>query len=80
MKKRKMIYFGLTLIALIGILGLTYAAFTYQQTGGNSQLVLGDIYMHYQENNALSIQDAMPGSDYSNYFEFTITGKNTYAK
>ena len=80
MKNRKMVYLGLTLIALIGILGLTYAVLSFNQTGGNSQLVLGDIYMHYNETNQLVLSDAMPSSTYdaTKYFEFTINGKNTY--
>ena len=70
---------------IIGVLvltfSITYAVFMYQQTGiNNHQLVLGDIYMYYEEVNALNLEGAMPGDDYSKYFEFKISGKNTYTK
>ncbi|MBQ8472641.1 MAG: hypothetical protein IJ501_03980 [Bacilli bacterium] len=69
-----------TLILLLTFT-IAYAVFAYRQTGvNNQQLVLGDIYMHYQENNAISMSGALPGDEYTEYFEFTISGKNTYTK
>ena len=70
---------------IIGVLvltfSITYAIFVYRQTGINNQsLVLGDIYMYYEESNGIDLQGAMPGDDYSEYFEFKISGKNTYTK
>ena len=52
-------------------LGLTYAAFTYNKTGETSELVLGDIWMKYTENNQLTLSDAMP-MDISNYTVYKV--------
>ena len=75
-KKRIIILSSIILGVLILTLGITFAL-TYVKTGSNQSLVLGDIYMHYNETKALTIEDAMPGAPYSNYFEFIIKGKNT---
>ena len=82
MKEKKVLIIGVVItVILLFTVGITYAAFNYNRTGtNNSQLVVGDIYMHYNEINELIISDAMPQSTYdeNNYFEFTITGKNTH--
>ena len=70
---------------LVVTLGITYAVvLVYDGVEGveNSQLVLGDIYMHYNETNQLTLENAMPslGPDESKYFEFTVSGKNTYTE
>ena len=82
MKKRnKTLIISIVLATLlIMILGITYASLNYTQTSTNQQLVLGDIWMKYTEFNGISLENSMPGDDYTNYFEFTIDGKNTYAK
>ena len=80
MKNKKKIILLILIIALVGILGITYAIFDHRQTGTtNEQLIAGDIYMHYLENNTLIIQNAMPRSSYDSnvYFEFSVDGKNT---
>ena len=56
--------------------GLTYAAFTYNRTGETSELVLGDIYMKYTENNQLTLSDAMPTSFKLNTLE--LPSVNSY--
>ena len=71
------------LITLItGILltstGITYSIFLISKTSKNSNLVVGDIYMHYNETNQISLSNVMPSNTYTNdYFEFIIDGKNT---
>ena len=74
----------LTLITgiLITTIGITYSIFTTSKTSKNSSLVVGDIYMHYNETNELKIENAMPSDtfDETKYFEFTIDGKNTYTE
>ncbi|MBQ8472950.1 MAG: hypothetical protein IJ501_05550 [Bacilli bacterium] len=79
-KKTKTLILSIVVtLVLLLTFTITYAAFSYMQTGtNNQQLVLGDIYMHYQEVNAIGIEGALPGDDYSEYFEFKISGKNTY--
>ena len=82
--KNKKIIILVTLITgiLITTIGITYSIFTTSKTSKNSSLVVGDIYMHYNETNELKIENAMPSDTYdeTKYFEFTIDGKNTYDK
>ena len=81
MNKNKKIFLiiSIALVSIILLVGVTYAL-NYIQTGNNQQLILGDIWMKYEEKSGLTIEDAVPGSNYSNYFEFTISGTNTYTK
>ncbi len=80
--KKQLIVIGIITVLLIGILGFTYALFSYNKTGLNQQLVTGDIYMHYKESNTLSLNNALPSNTYdpNTYFEFTVDGKNTNTK
>ena len=83
MKNKKKIILGSILGIFIGlVISTTYAIFSYTRTGGNNQLIAGDIYMHYNETNTLTIENALPSNTYdpTKYFEFTIKGKNTNTK
>lgn len=86
MKKNKTVILAAFIaILLIVVVGVAYASFTYSNMSSNSQLVVGDIYMHYKESNAINLSGIMPGGEYNigdadSYFEFTISGKNTYTK
>ncbi len=62
MKERKVLIIGIIMaVVLLFSLGITYAFFNYTRTGtNNSQLIVGDIYMHYNETNELTITNAMP--------------------
>ena len=84
MKDKKVLIIGVIItVILVFTVGVTYAFYSYNRTGtNNSQLVVGDIYMHFNESNELTITNAMPQSTYdtNNYFEFTIDGKNTYTE
>ena len=63
---------------LLTSIGITYSIFSISKTSKNSNLVVGDIYMHYNETNQISLSNVMPSDTYTNdYFEFTIDGKNT---
>ena len=64
MKERKILIIGIIMaVVLLFSLGITYAIFNYVRTGtNNSQLIVGDIYMHYNETNELTITNAMPYS------------------
>ena len=80
MKKSKKII--MLIILITGILltstGITYSIFSISKTSKNSNLVVGDIYMHYNETNQISLSNVMPSDTYTNdYFEFTVDGKNT---
>ena len=81
--KRKIIL-GSIIGVLIGtLISVSYAFFTFSKTSNNnSQLVVGDIYMRYKESTTtINIQDMMPRSTKpSEYFEFTVEGKNTYTE
>ncbi|MCI5701566.1 MAG: DUF6273 domain-containing protein [Erysipelotrichaceae bacterium] len=85
MKNNKKLIITLTIVGVLLVsLGTTYALLIgwSSRISKNSSLVVGDIYMHYNEGNKqISITDAMPSNTYSNdYFEFTIDGKNTSNK
>ena len=64
MKRKKVLIIGVVItVILLFTVGITYAAFNYNRTGtNNTQLVVGDIYMHYNETNQLTIENAMPYS------------------
>ena len=62
-KNKTLLIIGIITTILLLTLGITYAAFSYMQTGeDNHEVVLGDIYMHYQEKNQLLLENAMPSS------------------
>ena len=84
MKDKKVLILVVVItVILLFTVGITYAFFNYNRIGtNNSQLVVGDIYMHYNETNTISLTDVMPGDGYdinnpNSYFAFTINGKNT---
>jgi len=82
-KKNKVIILASIIVGVLVVtLGLTYAVISFNETKGNSELVLGDIWMHYGESNQINLQNAIPTESYipNGYFEFTIDGKNTYTK
>ena len=82
--KKKKVIILIIIFTIILFLGATYAIVVdyLSKTGKNSSIVVGDIYMHYNEGNKqISLSNAMPSDTYSNdYFEFTIDGKNTSNK
>ncbi len=83
MKNKKIIITLIIIAILVITLGVSFAIFTYNKVSiNNSSLVVGDIYMHYNETNEFKIEGAMPSNTYDStkYFEFTIDGKNTHTK
>jgi len=72
MKRNKVIILASIIVGVLVVtLGLTYAAITFNETKGNSQLVLGDIWMHYGETNQLVLNDAMP-IDINDYITYKV--------
>ena len=58
MKNKKIMIISIITFALVLLISVTYAVYMYRQTGtNNNQVVLGDIYVHYQENNQLILSD-----------------------
>ena len=77
-EKKLTIVLGVIFGILVLTIGVSYSLFTFNRVSENSSLVVGDIYMHYNETNQITIENAMPSDTYTNdYFEFTIDGKNT---
>ena len=78
-KQKVMMLITLITGILLVTTGITYSLFTSSKISKNSSLVVGDVYMNYNETNELTIENAMPSStfDKTKYFEFTVTGKNT---
>ena len=63
--KNKKIIITLSIIAILVLtIGITYSIFTSSKTGKNSNLVVGDIYMHYNETNQIQMENAMPTNPY----------------
>ena len=59
--KKRLVIFILISILCISLVGFTYAAFNYIRVGtSNSKQIVGDIYMHYNETNSLTLENAMP--------------------
>ena len=78
--KKKKIILIMVIIILFFTIGISFALFSYKRLGtSNSKLIVGDIYMHYDEVNMFSLSNVLPRDTYdeNNYFEFTISGKNT---
>ena len=67
MKDKKVLIIGVVItVILLFTVGITYAAFNYNRTGtNNSQLVVGDIYMHYEETSpAITLNNMLPMNVY----------------
>ena len=63
--KNKKIIITLSIIAILVLtIGITYSIFTSSKTSKNSNLVVGDIYMHYNETNQIQMEGAMPTNPY----------------
>ena len=79
--KNKKIIITLSIIAILVLtIGITYSIFTSSKTSKNSNLVVGDVYMHYANGNkSINLTSVMPSETYdaTTFFEFTIDGKNT---
>ena len=88
MKNKKIVLIISIIIILVLTIGVTFAFYNYNKISTNSSLVVGDIYMHYNEINQINItnatpmkkEDAIKDSYTDNVFNFTITGKNTSKK
>ena len=64
MKNKKIIIILSIIAILVLTIGITYSIFTSSKTGKNSNLVVGDIYMHYTETNQIQMEGAMPTNPY----------------
>ena len=58
MKKKKIMIISTIVVVIILLISVSYALYNYSLLGvKNNQLVLGDIYMRYRENNQLTLSD-----------------------
>ena len=64
MKNKKIIIILSIIAILVLTIGITYSIFTSSKTSKNSNLVVGDIYMHYNETNQIQMENAMPTNLY----------------
>ena len=64
--KNKKIIITLSIIAILVLtIGVSFAVFTYNKVStNNSNLIVGDIYMHYNETNQIQMENAMPTNPY----------------
>ena len=75
MNNKKIIIISSIIIAVLVLtIGITYSIFSLSKVSKNSSLVVGDIYMHYNETtNAINITDMMPLTEKT----YNITGVDT---
>ena len=66
MKEKKIIIIASIIIGVLTLtLGVTFAIFNFSKVSVNSKLVLGDIYMHYNEpNQGINLEGMMPIDEY----------------
>ncbi len=86
-KKEKIIVLGLILVLVIAVIGVSYAAFSYTDTGTQvNSITSGAIKMTYEESsNVISMSGALPTTDKTGkvrlnpgeYFDFTISSTIT---
>lgn len=83
-KNSKILLFTLIILfIIISVFYISYSIFSYFTDSTTKELVVGDIYMHYNEGGKeLSMTNIIPsdGSSLTDYFEFHISGKNTSSK
>ena len=81
---KKMITKGNILIfiifIIIALIGVSYSFFNYTRTGDRNELIVGQIYLHYNTSRSLPLVNVEPRSelDPNMYIEFTINGLNEY--
>ena len=75
MNNKKVIILSSIIIAVLVLtIGATYSIFSLSKVSKNSNLVVGDIYMHYNETtNSINITDMMPLTEKT----YNITGVDT---
>ena len=75
MNNKKIVIMSSIIIAVLVLtLGITYSIFSLSKVSKNSSLVVGDIYMHYNETtNSINITDMMPLTEKT----YNITGVDT---
>ena len=78
----KKIIFIVACALLLVTVGVSYAFFTYVRIGdSNNKLIAGNIYLHYNESDTLTIPNAFPETKAEaldrddNYITFTIMTK-----
>ena len=83
--RKKVISISLIIILILVVtLGISYSIFNFLGIGsGNQVAITGDIYMHYNGSDTITLTNMLPMSESEalartdNIFNFTITGKNT---
>ena len=83
--RKKLISISLIIILILVVtLGISYSIFNFLGIGsGNQVAITGDIYMHYNGSDTITLTNMLPMSESEalartdNIFNFTITGKNT---
>jgi len=76
----KVVY--IIIIIFILLFSFSYAFFNYTKVGDINKLIVGNIYMHYNTKEMISLYDAEPRNtqDENAYIEFNISGVNEYSK
>ena len=83
---KKKVVVSVLSIFLFMIIGVSYAFFNYTRIGKGNEIITGQIYMDYVENNEIIISKVFPETKEEaflrtdNVFNFEISGKNTSTK
>jgi len=86
---KKKILIGIIFTLMLCIVGISFAFFSYVNTSEKTEVVTGQIYMHYNETKNIFLTNAFPETkemalsrknDDSAILEFTIDGLNTSAR
>ena len=64
MNNKKVLIIVSLLILIISIFGISFALLNYKKTGSDSKLIVGDIYMHYNENDETILATVEDTSDF----------------
>ena len=64
MNNKKVLIIVSLLILIISIFGISFALLNYKKTGSDSKLIVGDIYMHYNENDETILTTVEDTSDF----------------
>ncbi len=80
MKNKKVLIIISVLVLISFVFGLTFAAYTYNKTGKTSKLIVGDVYMHYNESNEAILTTAEDTSRfyYDGYLANSIMKSQSY--
>jgi len=70
------------IILILLILQFSFSIFSYDILTPNTNVIAGDLYLNYINGDTVNLNNILPSDTYNenNYFEFSVSGKNTNNK